>query len=198
MPERLKWLLVANFHDLTDHVQEEVYYGYYDFVYGSIYYIVKDHQISEDIIQESFLKMIHKMPLFDKENVMKAWIKVVSRNTTINYLRKSKKFRNHSDYDSVYMDVDPFDANEPSVEKTIEIKMMEESIQSYLRKLKPEYQLLMEYRWKQGMSYREIAERLNICEDVVKQRLYRTREGIKKMLFREWGCDHETIRSIRS
>ncbi|MDQ0087661.1 RNA polymerase sigma-70 factor (ECF subfamily) [Paenibacillus anaericanus] len=198
MPERLEWLLTTNFHDLTDHVQEEVYYAYYDFVYGTIHYIVKDHQITEDIIQESFLKVIHKMPTFDKETIMRAWMKVVARNSTINFLRKNKKFRNHVDIESVYMDIEPLVSNEPSVERTIEIKMMEESIMKYLHKLKPEYRLLMEYRWKQGMSYKEIAEQLNICEDVVRQRLYRTREGIKKMLFREWGNDHETIRSVES
>ncbi|MNJ50037.1 RNA polymerase sigma factor [compost metagenome] len=75
---------------------------------------------------------------------------------------------------------------------------MEEAIVDYLKKLKPEYRLLMEYRWKLGLSYKEIAEKLHISEDVVRQRLHRTREGIKKMLFKEWGDHFEAKQSSQS
>lgn len=198
MSERLKWLLAADFYDLAETVQEEIYYAFYDLVYGSVYYIVKDHQTSEDIIQEAFLKVVENKPAFDSEAGMKSWLKVVTRNTAINFLRKSKKYRNHLDTDSVYIEMDPFINSSGSVEQMVETKLMEEAIIEYLHKLKPEYRLLIEYRWKLGLSYREIAERLQISEDVVRQRLYRTREGIKKMLFKEWGDQIEAKPSPRS
>ncbi|WP_110932763.1 RNA polymerase sigma factor [Paenibacillus bouchesdurhonensis] len=198
MSERLKWLLVADFNDLAENVQEEIYYAFYDLVYGSVYYIVKDHQTTEDIIQEAFMKVVDHKPSFDGEAGMKSWLKVVTRNTAINFLRKSKKYRNHLDTDSVYIEIDPFINPSGSVEQMVETKLMEEAIVDYLQKLKPEYRLLVEYRWKLGLSYREIAERLNVSEDVVRQRLHRTREGIKKMLFKEWGDHIETKQSPRS
>ncbi|MFD3257399.1 RNA polymerase sigma factor [Paenibacillus lentus] len=198
MSERLKWLLVADFYDLAENVQEEIYYAFYDLVYGPVYYIVKDHQTSEDIIQEAFLKVVDHKPAFDSEVGMKSWLKVVTRNTAINFLRKSKKYRNHLDSDRVYIEMDPFIHAGGSVEQVVETKLMEEAIIDYLYKLKPEYRLLMEYRWKLGLSYKEIAEKLHISEDVVRQRLHRTREGIKKMLFKEWGDHIETKQSPRS
>ena len=78
-----------------------------------------------------------------------------------------------------------------SIENTVETKFMEESIVQYLRELKPEYRVLVEYRWRKGLSYREIADLLEVTEDAVKQRLYRARESIKKMLFKEWGVKDE-------
>ncbi len=191
MPERLEWLLGADFHNLSDPIQEEVYYAFYDLVYGTINYLVKDHQTAEDIIQEAFIKVVTKKPQFENANGMKSWLKTVARNTTINYFRKNKKFRNHLDIERVYMDIDPIGPNVPSVEQTVEIKMMEEAILSHMSKLKPEYRLLMELRWKQGLSYKEIAEQLDLCENIVRQRLFRTREGIKKMLYREWGGEYQ-------
>ncbi|GAK39418.1 ECF subfamily RNA polymerase sigma-24 factor [Paenibacillus sp. TCA20] len=68
---------------------------------------------------------------------------------------------------------------------------MQESIERYMDKLKPEYRSLIELRWKEGLSYREMAELLDTREDVIKQRLFRARERIKKLLHREWGAAHE-------
>lgn len=65
--------------------------------------------------------------------------------------------------------------------------MMQESIERYLSQLKPEYRVLVELRWKEGFSYREIAELLSTTEDIVKQRLFRARGSIKKKLHKEWG-----------
>ncbi|WP_334071182.1 MULTISPECIES: sigma-70 family RNA polymerase sigma factor [Paenibacillus] len=191
MPDRLEWLLGAEFQNLSDTIQEDVYYAFYDLVYGTIYYLVKDHQAAEDIIQEAFIKVVTKKPEFESVSGMKAWLKTVARNTTINYFRKNKKFRNHLDVESVYMDIEPINLQVPSVEQTVETKMMEEAIHAYLKGLKPEYRLLIELRWKQGLSYREIGERMKLCENIVRQRLFRTREGIKKMLYREWGGDYQ-------
>lgn len=191
MPERLEWLLGAEFQNLSDPIQEDVYYGFYDLVYGTIYYLVKDHQAAEDIIQEAFFKVVTKKPEFESVSGMKAWLKTVARNTTINYFRKNKKFRNHVDVESVYMDIEPINLLVPSVEQTVETKMMEEAILAYLNGLKPEYRQLIELRWKQGLSYREIGERMKLCENIVRQRLFRTREGIKKMLYREWGGGYQ-------
>ncbi|GIO83086.1 RNA polymerase subunit sigma-24 [Paenibacillus faecis] len=191
MPERLEWLLGADFQNLSDPIQEDVYYGFYDLVYGTIYYLVKDHQAAEDIIQEAFIKVVTKKPEFESVSGMKAWLKTVARNTTINYFRKNKKFRNHVDVESVYMDIEPINLQVPSVEQTVETKMMEEAILAYLNGLKPEYRQLIELRWKQGLSYKEIGERMKLCENIVRQRLFRTREGIKKMLYREWGGGYQ-------
>ncbi|MNZ62466.1 ECF RNA polymerase sigma factor SigH [compost metagenome] len=190
MPERLDWLLDADFHNLAESVQEEVYYAFYDLVYGAICYVVKDHQTTEDIIQEAFLKVVEKKPRFEHESAMRAWLKTVARNTMINFLRKNKKYSNQLNTDSVYMNIDPTQYGSTSVEQIVEIKLMEEAIMNHLYTLKPEYKTMVEYRWKLGMSYKEIAEELDLCENIVRQRLFRTREGIKKMLFKEWGGDY--------
>ncbi|MBP1999870.1 RNA polymerase sigma-70 factor (ECF subfamily) [Paenibacillus shirakamiensis] len=187
MPEQLNRLLAANFYDLDEVHQEKVYYEFYDLVYGIILYIVKDHSAAEDIIQEAFLKVIKKKPVFDHELKMKAWLKVVSRNTAINYLRKNQRFRNHLDTDSVFINIETRNPLEVSVEQLVETKMLEEEIMMYLNRLKPEYKLLVEYRWRLGLTYREIADRLGTQEDIVRQRLYRARESVKKMLAKEWG-----------
>ena len=193
---RLQLLLATEFNHISESIQEEIYYEFYDLVYGQIMYIVRDHAAVEDIIQESFIKVITSKPTFDSENKLKAWLRVVSKNTTMNFLRKNKKYRNHLDVDGVFISEEEFTPHAANVEQQVESKMMEESIESYLEQLKPEYRLLIELRWKQELSYKEIADLLDTREEVVKQRLFRAREAVKKMLYREWGVSHEQ-RKIR-
>ncbi|MGM1044596.1 RNA polymerase sigma-70 factor, ECF subfamily [Paenibacillus uliginis N3/975] len=191
MSNRLQLLLAADFNEISEPMQEEVYYEFYDLVYGQIMYVLRDHAAVEDIIQESFIKVITSKPVFDNINKLKAWLRVVSKNTTMNYLRKNKKYRNQVDVDRVFISEEELVASSTNVEHQVESKMMEESIKKYLEQLKPEYRLLIEYRWKHGLTYKEIAELLNTREDIVKQRLFRARESVKKMLYREWGVMDE-------
>lgn len=191
MPNMIRLLVSTDYNDLSRDLQEEIYYEYYDYAYGMIMYIVKNHSVVEDIIQDAFIKIIKSKPVFENEAKLKAWLKVVTRNTTINYLRKNKKYRNQVDVEGVFMYKEKIAQPTVSIENTIETKFMEESIIQYLRELKPEYRVLVEYRWRKGLSYREIADLLEVTEDAVKQRLYRARESIKKMLFKEWGVKDE-------
>ncbi|MCL6661893.1 RNA polymerase sigma factor [Paenibacillus amylolyticus] len=187
MANRLQLLLASDFHNLGYALQEEVYYEYYNMVHGLIVYIIKERAAAEDIIQEAFIKIIKNKPIFEDEVKLKAWLKVVTRNTAINYLRKNKNNRNQLDTDSVFIDMETMNQTAASVESMVETQMMEESIEYYLRQLKPEYRVLVELRWKKGLSYREMAELLDTSEDIVKQRLFRARGSIKKKLHKEWG-----------
>jgi RNA polymerase sigma-70 factor (ECF subfamily) len=191
MSNSLNLLVSTDFSQLNEIFQEKVYYEYYDYVYGMVYYIVKDHATTEDIIQDAFIQIIRKKPIFENEVKLKSWLKVVTRNSSINFLRKNKKYRNQVDIDSVYTYIDEGLQSPISVEHLVESKMMEDSIQALVNALKPEYRVLIEFRWKQGLSYKEISELLNISEEVIKQRLFRARESVKKKLHKEWGVIDE-------
>ncbi|CAH1199469.1 MULTISPECIES: RNA polymerase sigma factor [Paenibacillus] len=196
MANRLQLLLASDFHHLSPALQEEVYYEYYNMVHGLIVYMIKEYSAAEDIIQEAFIKIIKNKPVFEDEAKLKAWLKVVTRNTAINYLRKNKKNRNQLDVDGVFIDMEAMNQTSASVETTVETQMMQESIEHYLAQLKPEYRVLVEMRWKQGLSYREMADLLDTSEEIVKQRLFRARGSIKKQLHKEWGGNVEQ-RQIR-
>ncbi|WFR60752.1 sigma-70 family RNA polymerase sigma factor [Paenibacillus amylolyticus] len=148
MANRLQLLLASDFHNLGSALQEEVYYEYYNMVHGLIVYIIKERAAAEDIIQEAFIKIIKNKPIFEDEVKLKAWLKVVTRNTAINYLRKNKNNRNQLDTDSVFIDIETMNQTAASVESMVETQMMEESIEYYLGQLKPEYRVLVELRWK--------------------------------------------------
>src|SRR5690554_3579278 len=91
---KLLLLLPPIFVSLHTSLQEEVFIEFWNLVYAPIMYMINDYNAAEDIIQEAFLKTIYHAPPIEDEQQLKAWIKVTSRNMTLNYLRKMKKVRN--------------------------------------------------------------------------------------------------------
>jgi RNA polymerase sigma factor, sigma-70 family len=139
-----------------------------------------------------FLKPFKKTPAIGNENELKKWIRVVVRNTAYNYLRKHKKERNHIDADNVLYDDESFVSTaRKMVEDEVQINAMIQDIENLLQYINPEYRVLIELRWRKDLSYKEIAEMLDITEDTVKYKLHRAREAIKKRLGKEWVIDDE-------
>ncbi|CAM3983876.1 RNA polymerase sigma factor [Saccharibacillus endophyticus] len=190
MAQHLQMLLSHEFDELDEGMQELIYNEYYDLAYGAVFYIVRDHAAAEDVIQEAFLKLIGRRPEFENESKFFAWLKVVTRNSAINDLRKNKRHRNHVEADSVLNHIEAKQDAGASTEKTVEVRMMEEAILRHLEEMKPEYRAIILYRWKYGMSYKEIADSLGTSEDIIRQRLFRARENMRKVLRKEWeGSD---------
>lgn len=184
MDEKLLWL-ITDFYGLQPGLQREVYQAFYGTYYGTIYLITRDHQSTEDLLQEVFIKVIDKGPTVDfgdDVNKIRGWLKVVIRNATYNYLRKNKKNRNHTDLESVW-NIDG--RYKDSVENEVESKIFQESLEYYLGCLKQEYRILIELR-SRGLSYREISEQLDIPENNVKQKLHRARNEVKKKMRSDW------------
>jgi len=187
MQPNLLLLLGSSFHTLGAGLQEEIYREFYHFLYRPIMYMINDHPAAEDIIQEAFMTTLAKRPAVESEEHMKAWIKVVAKNLTINYIRKRKKTKNDISLEFAW-DGGPYaHAAAVSVEQEVEAKSLEEQIYRHLMGMKPEQRALIELKWKKGLSYKEIALEVQESEVAVKHKLHRARSYLKRKLFKEWG-----------
>jgi RNA polymerase sigma-70 factor (ECF subfamily) len=188
MPSKLSLLCAGSFEGLNASVQKEIYREFYEMFYGVIFYMVKDHAATEDIIQESFLKVVHHTPDIADDAKLRSWIRTVVKNTVYSYMRKTKKHRNETDIDRIHIDNENsvFASRTESVEKVIELKMMSETVGTILRELKPEYQALIELRWKRELSYKEMADALDTTEESIKHKLHRAREAMRKRFLKIW------------
>ncbi|MHA6480751.1 RNA polymerase sigma factor [Paenibacillus sp. strain BS8-2] len=187
MSTKLFHLTSVQFEALSPSVQREVYHEYYRFAYPIIIYMVKDHATTEDILQNAFMKIIRHIPPLENEGHLKGWMKVIVKNEIYNFFRKHKKNRNDNNTDSVYIiDNLRMATDKAGLEAEIETKLMAEELETYLTKLKPEYQALIELRWKRELSYREMAAELDTTEDKVKYKLYKAREAMRKIFLKRW------------
>lgn len=188
MKTKLFLLTKTDFASLEKSVQEEVYRDFYKLVYGVSIKMIHDHSTAEDIVQEAFMKTIYNAPNIENEQQLIGWIRVVTKNLTINVIRKNKKIRNQDDIESVINK--EVNIHEESVEEKVEVKMMKENISKSMLEINSEYQNIIESKWVDDKSNKDIAKEQNATEGAVKQKLHRARKALKKKMMK-WGFQDE-------
>ncbi|MCY9510652.1 RNA polymerase sigma factor, partial [Paenibacillus larvae] len=129
MSKNLIQLFTADFLSMDKGMQEQIYKEFYMLVYPTIYFILRDHTLVEDLIQESFIRAIRKAPLLKEPEKYEGWLKKLTRNVTLNHLRKVKRNRDELDAEinlapREYVNWVP----DTNLEKEVELKMMQEAI----------------------------------------------------------------------
>ncbi|MFD2655344.1 RNA polymerase sigma factor SigX [Gracilibacillus thailandensis] len=73
---------------------EELYDKYHQDLFQYIFYMVKDKQQTEDIVQEVYIKVLRSYQHFKGESSEKTWLFSIARHVTFDYFRKLKRKRN--------------------------------------------------------------------------------------------------------
>ena len=136
-----------------------------------------------DLTQDIFMKMFASLSLFRGESAFSTWLYRLSYNVCIDYERKRKRrVITYSLEDDTYF-LDPHLTDDRfSPEVQWENRQLKEEIQKALLELSAEHRMMVLMRDVQGLSYKEIAEVLEIGEGTVKSRIFRAREAMRKKL----------------
>ena len=86
--------LVALYQNGNEEAFEELVNMYKARIFTSIYLIVKDNYLAEDILQETFIKAINtiKRGKYNEEGKFLPWIMRIAHNLAVDHFRKSKRF----------------------------------------------------------------------------------------------------------
>lgn len=69
---------------------EELFTKHSTMVYRTAYFLTKSKAMADDITQETFIRMINKIHLYDPKKPIEPWIYRITINITRNMLRKQK------------------------------------------------------------------------------------------------------------
>ena len=153
---------------------------YWQDVYNYQLSKTNDEDEAEDITIKSFAKAFDKLHAFNDKYNFKTWLITISKNIYIDHLRKKKKATisihksNHKVYD--------IKDNSPSVEDKIITEQNLATLLAYIKKLKPHYQEIIQLRFFQELSYKEIAEELNEPMNNVKVKLLRAKKLLAEII----------------
>ncbi len=70
---------------------DSIYHSTSKLVYYTVFAILKDANLSEDLMQETYLKMLEKIHTFKKSVSVKSWITTIARNLALNEYNKRKR-----------------------------------------------------------------------------------------------------------
>ena len=150
---------------------EELYKNYSKLVYGVIYSILKNTDETEDVLQNVFVKIFkldnEKLPT--KSHL--SWLYSVAKNETINYIKKHSKEKN---YESLYEITD----NDTEIEKVLD----KEYFNKLIENLPPKQQEILSLKIISNLSFREIANILNMKIPAVQWHYYKSLNTIKLLL----------------
>lgn len=185
-------LLRQGFRSLEADTQREVFHAFRQLVYQDIYFLLHDHALTEDVIQEAFLKAVSKAPKTRENSNMKAWVRQVARNTAYDMLRKNKRFRHVQPLSSVSdnEEADGIFVSQEDVEEIVVRMLRDQTLHEAIRELKLEYRVVLLLYYIAGLSYAEIVQETGISEQVLTQRLARARKKLASQFSGKWGDRH--------
>jgi RNA polymerase sigma-70 factor (ECF subfamily) len=133
-------------------------------LYSYIYFIVRNKDLTEDIFQETFVKVIVtiKQGRYTETGKFKAWVTRIAHNLIIDYFRQE---RSENTLSNDEVEVDLFN-NIKLCDGTVEDRIVHHQVLSDVKRLiqyLPESQReVLEMRYYQDMSFKEIADHTGV------------------------------------
>ena len=176
-------LLVKNYVEGNENALATLIKRHESKIYGFIYSKIADRDISNDIFQDTFIKVIKtlKSNSFNEEGKFLPWVMRISHNLIVDHFRKTKKM-------PMYRETEEFSIfsvmSDDSL--TIENKMIFDQVEVDLKKIieeLPEDQKeVLVMRMYQDMSFKEISELTGVSINTALGRMRYALMNLRKII----------------
>ena len=149
---------------------------YYPRVYSSLYSFTKSHQDSEDLTQQTFLKVWQQLKTFRGDSAFFTWVYRIAINLAKNYVSSSgyKKQKLNISVEDSEIEINSF--------KDIELELMHDqslkNIKFFIDSMPESLRTAFTMREQEGLSYDEISKITETPIGTVRSRIFRARESI--------------------
>ncbi|MCF8272281.1 MAG: sigma-70 family RNA polymerase sigma factor [Flavobacteriaceae bacterium] len=154
---------------------------FWDDVYGFQLKRIENENDAEDITIQTFSKAFDKIETFDDNFQFKTWLITISKNIHIDLLRKEKNYISQRNFDDDEKTLQILDES-PSAEDTLIIEQNLAKLLRDIKKLNPHYQEIINLRYFQELSYKEISKQLNEPMNNVKVKLLRAKKLLAEII----------------
>lgn len=152
-------------------------------VYTSIYLIIKDRYIAEDLMQETYIKAIDviKSGRYNEEGKFLPWVVRIGHNLAIDYFRKDKRYPTIVLEDGSKL----FNSFEFAEESSEDIQLKADKISNVrelIKKLPDEQREVLVMRHYEELSFQEIADQTGVSINTALGRMRYALINLRKML----------------
>jgi RNA polymerase sigma-70 factor (ECF subfamily) len=138
-----------------------------------------------DVAQEAFIKAYRALPSFRGESAFYTWLYRIGVNTAKNYLVSQGRRPPSVDIDADeagYLEGESELKEYATPEHLLVRDEIENTVQNAIEKLPEDLRTAITLRELDGLSYEEIAEKMNCPVGTVRSRIFRAREVINGKL----------------
>ena len=148
---------------------------------NSIYYLCRrmtgSHQSADDVSQETFIKAYFALNSFKDGMNFFTWIRKIAVNNSLNFIKVSK--REEPLGDSAEKIAGNSSLGQELPHEMLQRNQTEQKFKKALKALPSEQKIVFILRVYENLSYKEIAQLLDISKGTVMSRLSRAREKLK-------------------
>ncbi len=149
-------------------------------LFGFLYHMTRQREVSEDLVQTVFYRMLKYRHTFTGEGEFRTWMYHLARNVLADYVQKSKRSGHQFDVADFAEKVDGGVSADEPLQKQQELDLLN----SALTKLSDEHREVLILSRFQELKYDEIARILAITEGAVKVRVHRAMNALKNIYLR--------------
>ncbi|NAS11750.1 RNA polymerase sigma factor [Poritiphilus flavus] len=150
-----------------------LYEHYGDTLFGVAFKVVRDEDLAQDVLQESFVKIWKKSDSYDATKAkLFTWLFRITRNTAIDKLRSVNTKTDKE------IQIDVSDVYNLGVDS---IKPDFLDVKENLEKIEDKYQIVLDALFFQGMTQQEASDELDIPLGTIKSRLKIGLRELKKI-----------------
>ena len=176
-PEEIKVIKAAQEGNIL--AFNRIYKKYKEFVSNILYGYIKDKDEANDIANIVFLKVYDKIGKFTAYDSFGGWLRIITNNTAVDYLRRTKNIPIVSDtLDSRLVSNVPASSNEIDLVNRLTYEQLLEEFNA----LSEQAQKVCRLFYLDNLTSKDIGEKLKMSENTVKSHLRRSRQRLSNKL----------------
>lgn len=152
-------------------------------IFNFIYSKINDRDLSEDLFQDTFIKVIRtlKNGTYNEEGKFLPWVMRIAHNLVIDYYRKSSRIPVLDNKDG--FDIFQFISDtSPNAENTLVQEQVFKDIQKLVQELPEDQKEVLVMRLYRDMSFKEIAENTNVSINTALGRMRYAIINLRKLI----------------
>lgn len=150
--------------------------------------MVKDHDVADDLMQETFIKAVRHIDegRYADSGKFLSWVLRIAHNTALDFFRQKKSSRSITESEAGYGILGTLRFAENNVEDRIVASQIEADVRRLVDALPDEQREVVMLRYFSGLSFQEIAEQTEVSINTALGRMRYALINLRKMI-REKG-----------
>lgn len=165
---------------------DELVRRYQERIYATVYHMTSNHEDTDDLTQETFIKAFRAIKSFKGDSSFFTWLYRIAVNKTINFL-KQRRHRNHLSLNDLDFNAehDPdliLLISEKNPRREINLAELQDKLNAAMQKLSEPHRLVVTLHDIQGLPHEEIGRIMNCNVGTVRSRLFYARQQLQAHL----------------
>ncbi len=153
-------------------------------IYGYIYSKVSDRDLTEDIFQETFFKVIHTLKskkFYNEEGKFLSWVLRIANNLIVDKFRNDKKMYMKRDTEEFSVFATITDSS-PNIEKELIKNQVDIDLKKIIQELPQDQKEVLMMRYYSDMSFKEIADITGVSVNTTLGRMRYAITNLRKVI----------------